>query len=230
MSENKRFLSGAVIAAMMQAGWLRSGGFRLFDGFNKELEIAQVKETKTRDAESNNNFRILGKIGDKSVSIPGSILANALLVPDEMATKLKDKTDKFYKDKSGVFNADDVVEFTAGAPVWNEAQGMNDQGYEFPEKVEIVGAIVNEDPDIDESPRMPLRNFKYYNTVRRFHLQETGDDEAFLTRDEFKEYITRTDNRPPGVPAEYTKLELLESIDKDDMRNWSFTLVVADVA
>ena len=217
-----RILSAAIIAAMRDAGWLRNDGYRLKDGFNKVLTIEDVKASKTRGAKQDNNFRIIGTTEDGHVTIPGAIIANARLLPDSVNIKLDSV-------KPGVWYRENIEEALAASQVFNEAKDMNDEDYEFPEQLEIVGAMVDEDPDIEGFPRFPLRSFKHYNTVLRHHRKLVGDDSEFMTRDEFKGYIEASEDRPKGVPASYTKLELVDSIDKEDMRNWQFTLLVKDV-
>ena len=221
MSAEKRTLSGLVIAAMRAAGWLRNDGYRLKDGFNKILTINEVKESKTRGAKEMNNFRIMGTTEDGPVSLPGSIIANARLVADtniEAGAVVE-----------GVWYREAIADVMQGSQVFNEAKGMDEDDFEFPEKLQIVGAVVDEDPDVEGSPRFPLRSFKYYNQVLRHHRKITGEDDAFMTRDEFKGYIEAETDRPKGVPESYKELELLDSIKKNDMRNWQFTLLLADV-
>ena len=217
-----RILSAVIIAAMRDAGWLRNDGYRLKEGFNKVLTIEDVKESKTRGAKENNNFRIIGETEDGPVTIPGGILANARLLPAD--TVIEDDG-----VKPGVWYRDELEGVLVSSQVFNEAKGMDGGDFEFPEKIEIVGAMVDEDPDVKDSPRFPLRSFKHYNTVLRHHRKLVGDDTAFMTRDEFKAYIEASEDRPKGVPESYTELELVDSIDKDDMRNWQFTLLIKDV-
>jgi hypothetical protein len=211
---------------MRAAGWLRTDGFRLTEGFAGTFDVKDVKETKTRDSNVENNFRVVvGNDTVKSISIPGSIIANARLLPKA------EIEGTHVAGAENVFMRDEIADVLNQSQIWHEAKGVADEDFEFPEKITIVGAMVDEDPDVEGSPRFPLRSFKHYNAVLKHHRELMGDETAFLTRDEFKEYITLTgDDRPAGVPESYTALELNESIKPGEMRNWQFTLLLADAS
>lgn len=228
-TEKTRTISGAILAAMRAAGWLRTDGYRLKDGFNGDITIDDVKATKTQGADSDNNFRIVAKNDKGTFSIPGAVIANARWLPEEDATKVK-AVEGTAKGKSAIWMREEIEDHLQASQVFNEAKGMDDDDFEFPEKLHIVGALVDEDPDVEGYPRFPLRAFKYYNQVLRHHRKVTGEKNVFMTRDEFKAYIEAEADRPKGVPENYKELALLDSIDKDEAKNWQFTLLVKDVA
>ena len=221
--ESKRTLSAAIIAAMRAAGWLRADAYRLKEGFNGELTIDEVIETKTRGADEKNNFRIAGTVGTKKVSMPGAILANARYLPSAKTIEATSVAD-------GVWYREKIEDVLAESQVYNEHVGLDDEDFEFPEKLRIVGAVVDPDPDVDDHPRFPLRSFKHYNAVLRHHRETVGDPLIFMTRDEFKSYIeAEGEERPKSIPPDYKELELLDTIKPGDMSSWQFTLLITDV-
>ena len=216
----ERTVPGAVLAAMQDNGWIRSDGYRLHDGFNTTLTIKKVRTAKSRNSNKLDNFRVICDTEGGKETLPGSVLVNARVLADAEITA--------NPYKAGIWMRSEIEDTIMASQIFNEHQSIADADYVFPESIQVVGAVVDEDPDIAGKPRFPLRSFKYYNKVLAHHRKEMNDKDAFMTRDEFKEYIALEDKRPSGVPETYKSLELLDSIKPDEAKNWAFTLLLAD--
>lgn len=214
----KRTISGAVVDAMRAAGWLRSDGYTLKDGFTGTYTIDEVVETKTRASKELNNFTLHCSGAGKKIIMPGSILSNSRVLSN------KDIKGTPIAGATGVFFNEDIDDAMSDSVIFNEAQQMGD-GYVFPSTFSIVGAVVFKNEDTDK-PTMPLRKYKHYNQVLRHHRKETEDKDAFITKDLFKEYLAS--GEVSGVTD--TELSTVSSVNEDDMKHWNFTLLVADLA
>jgi hypothetical protein len=196
--------------------------YRLHDGFNTELTIKEIIPMRSPDSTEDDSFRLKGVTDKGNVTFYDSMIVNAFVIG---TTEIKPEP-----ISEGVWMRDAIQDVLQTAQLFHESQGMNEENYTFPEKLQIVGAVVDPDPDLEGHPKVPLRAFKYYNKVLKHHRTLLGDKYAFLTRDEFKEYISsEATERPAGVPESYTELALVDSYDLNEPRNWSFTLMFADV-
>jgi hypothetical protein len=102
--------------------------------------------------------------------------------------------------------------------------------FDFPDTLNIIGASVIKD-EVTKKPMIPLRRYKYYQQCLNHHREIIKEPTAFMTREEFAAYLKVTgENRPVGVPAEVKDLTLPSTVKADDMSNWTFTLLFADIA
>ena len=218
--EERRTLSGAVIDAMRSAGWLRSDGYSLKDGFTGIHQVSDVVETKTRTSTELNNFMVHCKAENFTGVIPGSVIANARIIED--ANELKNATP--VDGVKSIFFSENIEGVMNSSVVFNESERMGDAGYVLPESFNIVGAVVTKNADTD-MPTMPLRKYKGHQAVLRHHRALIEDANGFITKDLFKEYLAE------GVKGvKERELTLLDSIDEKDSKHWNFTLLLADIA
>ena len=220
MSDKKtRKVSGSVIASMKQANWLRTDRYALFAGFAGVYSIDNVVELASGTATVDNNFRVQCT-GAKKVTIPGSVLANARLISTAINGKSIDKADD-------VYYSDDIQDVLNQSQPYHEAEDMNGEGYEFPEELEIVGAVVNK---FEDHPYIPLRKYLNYSTCLKYHQKDTKNDKAYLTREIFSAILAlEGEARPKDLPADAKTMQLPESTDVTDMKHWSFTLLIKKV-
>lgn len=218
-SEERRTLSGAVIDAMRSAGWLRSDGYSLKEGFTGVHQVTDVVETKTRNATALNNFMVHCKAENFSGVIPGSVIANARII--ESVDELKDATP--VDGVKSIFFSESIEGVMNSSVIFNEAEQLGESGYILPESFTVVGAVVTKNED-SGMPTMPLRKYKGHQAVLRHHRTVTEDPDGFITKDLFKEYL---EEGIKGVKER--ELTLLDSIDESDSKHWNFTLLLADV-
>jgi hypothetical protein len=218
-------LDATLVKTMRKNGLLRTEGFGLFDGFIGEYEIRNIRPFKSRSASDDDdvdNFAVDVKtpIGG-SASISGFQISNARLLKGDFDGKT------INEDAKGIYFQDEVSDKLQDSVLFN-SQYDDDEGFNFPNKLEVVGAVVIKDEDSGK-PAIPLRRYKHYSQVLRHHRKVTQEPNAFLTRDDFKSYLKMSgDNRPVGLPEDYKKPELANSVKADDMSNWTFTLLVKD--
>lgn len=214
-----RTIDSNVISKMRDEGGLRRESFRLKADFAGVYAVNNVRAYKN-GGEENNAFTVecTGENGTENIS--GFAFANARVLTD---AKIEAKP-----IKDAVYKSEDIKDHLANA-VFMNSLFEDDADYVIPEKIKIIGAAVNVDED--DKPLIPLSRYKYYNQCLRHHRTVVGEKEAFMSRDEFTAYLKdMTESRPSGVPETVKNLTLPESMKEDDMTNWSYTLLLADLS
>lgn len=233
-------ISKDLIKAAMERGALNvNNTFRLTPEFVGEYDVVSVQQYKYGRSKTVNGFRIeIKKVGDntRAVYIPDFHLMRAYIL-GEAIPEMKVIVDGH--PHSGVSYRDDVDDKLTGAETMSlrfstmDANGEIDT-INLPEKIKIAGAVVSkvDDGDNGSHPAIPLRFYKGYNSVLRYHREQTNDAEGFITRDEFKGYLEANAEGKisvPGLPQTIDKLELVNPKLKSQMSAWNHTLLVVDV-
>lgn len=218
MAKSKK-LEGKVIKAMRENRLFRTEAFRLGKGFVGDYEVLNVRtfHTPQNEGDAIDNFTLECKSENRIANISGYQIANARVLSDK---KIKADT---IDGKEGVYKREDVADEIASSVPFHTK--MEDGGFEFSDKLTVVGAFVNVDEN--NKPLIPMSRYKGYAAVLKHHQTEIGDPEAFMTREEFKGYL-ESDVEIKGVPATLKTLELAGSLKEDDEAAWSFTLMLAD--
>ena len=214
-----------------------SNGFRLTPDFVGDYKVISVQKYKFGRSKTANGFRIeMKKAGDntKPFFIPDYHLMRSFIVANTPASM---KITVQGKPHNGIAYRDDVDSDLAGAETMSLRHStMDDNGeidtISLPEDLTIVGAVVSKVEDNDMAhPAIPLRFYKGYNAVLRYHRSELSDPEAFLTRDDFVGYLEANSKGKltiPGLPQTIDKLELVNPRLVNQMAVWNHTLLIAD--
>ena len=215
-------LDKRVVAAMRDRGAFRNDGYALKDGFAGDYKIEKTVPFKSRGSEANDNYSIHCKTQKGMAVLSAGILGNARLISDVNLLQGKSPVAATAKD---IYFAEDVRDVIESSVVFNSV--IDDNEPVLPDEFKVVGAIVTK--DAEGKPTIPLRRYRYYNQVLKHHRKELGDEAAFMTREEFANYLTvEGDKRPAGIPETYNAPQLVAGVKVDDPASWTFTLLVAD--
>lgn len=218
-----RKLNVVLIDAMRDNNAFRTDGFSLREGFAGDYQVEKVAPFKSRRAKNGeaDNFTVTCKSPKGIALLSGFQIANARILATDVL--------KAAPVKAGVWYQDEIKDEINQSVVFNSLFKDNTD-YEFPATLKIVGASVIRD-EATKQPMIPMRRYKYYQQCLNHHRNVVKDPEAFMTREEFAAYLKVTgENRPLGVPEEVKIPTLSATTKADDMGNWSFTLLLADVA
>lgn len=223
---SKLTVNADVVSALQDRGLLRTDGYVLHDGFAGIYEFRKLNLFKSATAdgtmsETDNNFSVECKAPKGVANLTAFALLNARLVEAPIAKESK-------SGKPGIFYADEIKDELQGSVPFHTAVKDSDGNINLPEKIEVVGASVPVDED--GKPLIPLRNYKYYNQVLKHHREQMNDKNAFITRQEFKDYLqVEGEKRPAGVPTSIKTLQLNAGREVTDPALWTFNLIVKDV-
>lgn len=217
-----RVIKKEVLSLMKENGGFRNEGFRLHDGFTTEYEIKDVIAASTRNAKKGekNTYRVNCKSDKGSHSIHGFLMSNALLVPKDIKLKT---TNTVKKGVKSIYYYEDIQDVITSSKYVNTV--FDDKvDFEFPEKFEIIGAVVSKDSEGDH-PYVPLNRYPFYNVFLRHH--KISDTTAtYVDKDTINMYINETGPRRPVLPTDF-KFELPnheEAVWK--VTNWNPTLLI----
>lgn len=218
----KRQIKSEIIESMRENGWLQADWFQLKNGFNTTYEVKNVRDTKSRGSKVVDSFTLECKSELGHANISGSAFANARVL-DNAAIDAESVA-----EFDGVYNEEDIQDSINNAIRMNSRFEEGEE-YSIPKKIKIVGVGVRMGED--GNPEVPMSRYEHYQKVLAHHRKVVGDDEAFMRREEFADYLAATgDDRPAGVPETATKMQLPKGIKADDPRNWRTTLLLADVS
>jgi len=217
-----RELNSNVITLMRDKGWLRTEGFALRVGFAGVFEVKNVREYKSvndNTAGKIDNFTLECKAPNGLANLSGYQISNARIIDMSKIDKepVEGKPDIFYRDEIQDIIANSVPFHT---------KFEDDETFAFEETLYVVGAMVTRDEET-KKPLIPLRRYKYYNQIVNHHRLEMGDDEAFVSRQEFRDYLAGS-AKIAGIPEDQKKMTLSGTTKADDESAWSFILLIAD--
>ncbi|MCK5017779.1 MAG: hypothetical protein KAS32_12010, partial [Candidatus Peribacteraceae bacterium] len=182
--------------------------------------VKNVREFKSRGADENNNFVVECKAPNGLANISGFQIGNARMLKEGIKAKS-------IEGAEGVYTQESIKDILSNSVLFNTLI-IDDQPLKLPDELNVVGAFVN--MDADEKPLIALRRYKGYNQCLNHHRTLVGDDETFMSRDDFKSYLGITgEGRPAGIPDNLKTLTLNAGLDATDMSLWSFNLLLEDV-
>lgn len=217
-------ISSALIKALREKGWLRTERFSLKGSFAGLFEIIKVRIFASpivdgKENEKVDNFSLECKAPNGLASLSAYQVANMRIIKDDITAKPVD-------GKDAIYFADEIQDVVSNSVPFH-SKFDDETGYEFKHPLNVVGAMVTKGED--GKPLIPLNRYKYYNAVLAHHQKTIGDPKAFLTRQDFKDYLA-SDVVIPGVPSTVSTMTLANGNKADDEGLWSFTLLVKDPA
>jgi hypothetical protein len=245
-----RTIPSNVVKAAEKRNVFASNGFRLKDEFTGEYEITNVM-TRAINSKTANAFTVhmRNKNNGMKLVVPDWILGRAFIAETandpNFSLKVKNKT---YKGIAYFDNpkAEKVVGAADrfGEKFINRDEDGEVKDIELPDTITVLGAVttkVQDDEEADDTvhPAIPLRYYKGYQAVLKYHRlkeKEAGNEDwesEFITRAQFLEYLQMSAeaakaDRIPGVPDTLTTLELVDPKLAENMAVWNAILVLAD--
>jgi hypothetical protein len=245
-----KLIPANVVQAAEKRNVFASNGFRLKDEFVGEYEITNVV-TRAINSKSANAFTVHMRNKDNGMKlvVPDWILGRAFIAEtaDDPNFSLKVKN-KSYKGIAYFDNpkAEKLVGSADrfGEKFINRDEEGEPKDIELPDTIKILGAVTTKVQDNEEDaktahPAIPLRYYKGYQSVLKYHRlkeKEVGNEDwesEFITRAQFLEYLQTNSeaakaDRIPGVPDTLTTLELVDPKLAENMAVWNAILVLAD--
>jgi hypothetical protein len=215
-----RKLDGSLVASMREAGQFRTEGFRLHADFVGEYSIDAIVPYITRNKQESYRMDCKSKSGVHSIS--GFMVNNCYVLPKNVELKAETVS----SSDAGVFYYDGIEGEIRQCVRMNHYM-EDSKDFEFPEKLEILGAVVSKDQS-GKHPYVPLSRYPMHSLLLKHH-QKLFPEATFVTRDEIEAYIkAEGDARPNGLPKGF-KFEL-PNHEKSCMesKNWTPTLIVRD--
>lgn len=213
-------ISGQLVKVLREKGWLRTAGFALKAGFAGVFDVIKLRPFASQNAEDKNkvdNFTLECTSPIGMANLSGYQVSNMRIIKDEIKAEP-------VAGKAGIFFEDEISEVIANSVPFH-SKFDDSEGFEFGDKLNIVGASVRKGED--GKPLIPLRRYRYYQNVSNHHQAKMGNKEAYVTRQEFMDYLAG-DEEIAGVPADATTMTLAGGNKADDESLWSFTLLVKD--
>lgn len=218
-----RKVDSVVLEKQREEGQFNEARFALRAGFAGEYEVVEVSDLKRRGEDEAYSHQIITRSKLGSSALHGSMVAKAILVKD--ASELS----KLKTVKDGVKNVwyvEDVVPMMG--KLFHHVFEFDAKGraldFEYPEKMEILGAYVFRSKEGDH-PQVAMNKYPMMSLLVKHHKERS---ESYLTWDDARRYVAATGkDRPVGLPDDY-KLELPSDDAAWDMGNWTYRLIIKD--
>jgi hypothetical protein len=217
---NLKSLAASVIQAMKDRKMLRTDGFSLHAGFTGSYQVNRVEATASKSEGSDDNFRLHTSSSTGSHSLPGFMIVNAFIVPKNVAMP----TEFVKSDRPNCFFYEQSSDLIRQCTRMHQAFGQD--GFDFPDSLEIVGAMVQKDSS-GEHPYVPLRRYPFYSTLLSFHKTKVADA-TYIDRETISMYLADQSAGRVNVPKDFQFKLRNHAIEVWEYRNWNPTLFIRD--